>query len=388
MPSSDVVDELSEKLPAFAGAAGTVVFHTKDGSAFTAEQRTQISGLVASAQDLDTLTEAIDPFVTEVDRAQSAAKLADGTKQLDAARKQIADGQKQLNAARVEIDGAQAQLDMGKELAATYGLDTSQFAAHQAQIDAGRAEIDKQQKKLDSGRAELEANAVVLEQGQTLQDLAAGIQMVSDDKSVALVQVIFSETRLELTPESQDAVVEHFTSSAIDGVEVDFSADIVQGIPQVLGVGEAVGVAIAAVVLLVMLGSVVAASFPIVTAMVGVAVGVMSALAFSSTFEMASVTPVLGVMLGLAVGIDYSLFIVNRHRKQLLQGSEIHESIGFCWIHGGHCPCGAQHHWYPFPSIDGHGCCHLCRRCRLDCDHLDSRITRARWRSHRQQEDA
>ena len=328
MPSSDVVDELSEKLPAFAGAAGTVVFHTKDGSAFTAEQRTQISGLVASAQDLDTLTEAIDPFVTEVDRAQSAAKLADGTKQLDAARKQIADGQKQLNAARVEIDGAQAQLDMGKELAATYGLDTSQFAAHQAQIDAGRAEIDKQQKKLDSGRAELEANAVVLEQGQTLQDLAAGIQMVSDDKSVALVQVIFSETRLELTPESQDAVVEHFTSSAIDGVEVDFSADIVQGIPQVLGVGEAVGVAIAAVVLLVMLGSVVAASFPIVTAMVGVAVGVMSALAFSSTFEMASVTPVLGVMLGLAVGIDYSLFIVNRHRKQLLQGSEIHESIG------------------------------------------------------------
>ena len=43
---------------------------------------------------------------------------------------------------------------------------------------------------------------------------------------------------------------------------------------------------------------------------------------------MASVTPVLGVMLGLAVGIDYSLFILNRHRKQLLHGAEIHESIG------------------------------------------------------------
>lgn len=328
MPSSDVVDELSEKLPAFAGATGTVVFHTKDGSEFTVEQQAQISELVESAQELETLTEAIDPFATEADREKSAAALAEGTKQLNKAREQISDGQTKLNEGRAEVEAAQAQLDMGKELAATYGLDTSEFPAHQAQIDTGRAEIDKQQKVLDAGRAEVEANAVLLEQGQQLQDFAAGIQMVSEDGSAALVQVVFAETRLELTPESQDAVVEHFTASAIDGVAVDFSADIVQGIPQILGVGEAVGVAIAAIVLLVMLGSMIAASFPIVTALVGVAVGVLSTLAFSSTFEMASVTPVLGVMLGLAVGIDYSLFIVNRHRKQLLQGSEVHESIG------------------------------------------------------------
>ena len=43
---------------------------------------------------------------------------------------------------------------------------------------------------------------------------------------------------------------------------------------------------------------------------------------------MASVTPVLGVMLGLAVGIDYSLFILYRHRRQLLPGVDVHESIG------------------------------------------------------------
>ena len=43
---------------------------------------------------------------------------------------------------------------------------------------------------------------------------------------------------------------------------------------------------------------------------------------------MASVTPVLGVMLGLAVGIDYSLFIINRHRRQLRHGVELRESIG------------------------------------------------------------
>ncbi len=50
-------------------------------------------------------------------------------------------------------------------------------------------------------------------------------------------------------------------------------------------------------------------------------------MSLSGVVEMSSVTPVLGLMLGLAVGIDYSLFIVNRHRRQLKQGDELHESI-------------------------------------------------------------
>ena len=114
----------------------------------------------------------------------------------------------------------------------------------------------------------------------------------------------------------------------IDGVEIAFSTEIAQGVPQILGVGEIVGVAIAGIVLLVMLGSLLAASLPIVTAIVGVAIGVLGTLSLSGAIQMASVTPVLGVMLGLAVGIDYSLFIINRHRKQLREGAAVVESIG------------------------------------------------------------
>ena len=327
-PSSQVVDELSERLPDFAGASGTVVFHTKDGSAFTNEQREEISRVVGSASDIEYLTEVVDPFATETDRAKSAATLADAAKQIKKARKQINAGQKQLNAGRAELDAAQAQVTAGLELAAQYGVDASQLAAGQAQIDAGRAEIDKQQQAIDEGRAELEANALTVEQGKQLQSYSDGIRMVSADESAALSQIVFTQTRLELTPEAQEAVVDHFTATDIDGVEVDFSSDIVQGVPKILGVGEAVGVGIAAVVLLIMLGSALAASLPIVTALVGVGVGVLTTLSFSGMVEMASVTPILGVMLGLAVGIDYSLFIVNRHRKQLLQGSEVFESIG------------------------------------------------------------
>lgn len=327
-PSSQVVDELSERLPDFAGASGTVVFHTEDGTAFTSEQREEISRVVESAADIEYLTEVVDPFTTETDREESAATLADAAKEIKKARKQLDDGQKQLNAGRAELDAAQAQLTAGLELAAQYGVDASQLAAGQAQIDAGRAEIDKQQKVIDEGRAELEANALTVEQGKQLQSYSDGIRMVSADESAALSQIVFTQTRLELTPEAQEAVVDHFTATDIDGVNVDFSSDIVQGIPKILGVGEAVGVGIAAVVLLIMLGSALAASLPIVTALVGVGVGVLTTLSFSGMVEMASVTPILGVMLGLAVGIDYSLFIVNRHRKQLLQGSEVFESIG------------------------------------------------------------
>jgi len=78
----------------------------------------------------------------------------------------------------------------------------------------------------------------------------------------------------------------------------------------------------------VMMRAMLPALQPIVTSIIGVGVGVATAMAFSDAVEMSSVTPVLGVMLGLAVGIDYALFIINRHRKQLHSGMDVHESIG------------------------------------------------------------
>ncbi|WAC66193.1 MMPL family transporter [Agrococcus sp. SL85] len=154
------------------------------------------------------------------------------------------------------------------------------------------------------------------------------MRLVSEDGATALATISFDLTRLELPQESKDAVIAHVEATPIDGVEVAFSTDISQGVPEILGVGEAVGVALAAVVLVVVLGSLLAAALPIVTALLGVAIGAMAMLSFSGLVQMASVTPILGVMLGLAVGIDYALFIIYRHRKQLLRGMEPIDSIG------------------------------------------------------------
>ena len=314
--SSEVIDELQRELPEYSGAAGMVVFHTEDGGALTSTQREAISALVDDRTDLVDVSDVVDPFAAEQQRADQLAQLADGRTQLDTGRAQLDAGQQQLDAGQAQLDAARAQ-------AASAGAP----AAVIAQLDAQQQQFDAEQATLDANRSELEAQSAQLEAGAQLAELSDGIRVVSDDGSTAIVNVAFTQPRLELSDEAKRSVIDHFSSEEIPGVAVDFSTEIAQGVPQIVGVGEAVGVAIAAVVLVVMLGSLLAAAFPIVTALTGVAVGVLGALSLSGVVTMASVTPVLGVMLGLAVGIDYALFIVNRHRRQLLAGAEVHESI-------------------------------------------------------------
>lgn len=339
--SGKVIEELEQKLPDFSGAAGTVVYATEDGSPFTDSQRTAISELVASADGLEDVAGVVDPFDTEAQRAQQAAELADGRAEIEDGRTQIADGraqlesgQEQLDAGRAQLTDGQDQLDAGKAQAEAAGFPTAQLDAQQAMLDAQAAELEKQQAVIDDGLAELtkqetklEDGLAKLEPGAELMGFADGIRMVSEDGSTALVNVAFTEPRLDLSEEAKNGVIDHFESAPIEGLQLGFSTDIAQGVPQILGVGEVIGVLIAAVVLIIVLGSWLAATFPLVTAIAGVGIGSLATLAFSGVVQMASVTPIFGVMLGLAVGIDYALFIINRHRKQLLEGMPVRESI-------------------------------------------------------------
>ena len=200
------------------------------------------------------------------------------------------------------------------------------MAEKQHEIDDGWATIGEKQRQIDDAPAAIAANEQRLEAGATLLDLSSGIRLVSQDGSTALAAIMFAPPAISVPKETQDAVMAAF-GTPVPGVEVDFSSSIAAGIPSVIGGGELVGLVAAAIVLFMMLGTLVAAGLPIVTALVGVGIGALGALSLSGTVEMVSVTPVLGVMLGLAVGIDYALFIVNRHRRQLMDGYAVEESI-------------------------------------------------------------
>ncbi|GGN33964.1 MMPL family transporter [Streptomyces fuscichromogenes] len=150
---------------------------------------------------------------------------------------------------------------------------------------------------------------------------------VSADGKTALMQFQFDEQTYELPSGTVDSTVKAAEQRAArGGLEVLPSASMME-IPEIVGVGEIVGVAVAALVLLITLGSVVAAGLPLAIALVGVTVGVGGAFTLSTVFEIHSLAAVLALMLGLAVGIDYALFIVNRERRLILDdGLDAHEA--------------------------------------------------------------
>ena len=299
--TAQVSDRLAERLPVAAGGNGKIVFHTPGGEPLTDAQRTAITDLLKTTGELEGVASTTDPFAIE-------KQIADRRKEVEDGLKQVADGRAQINAAQEEINKAKAFWD---------GLD----AATKAKVEAGQTElIDKSQ--------ELQEGATKLAYGQQLLAMAAPIRTVSADGSTAVGQVRFTVPQLDVTPETKERLVEHVTKGLPAGVQVEFSNEITQGLPELVGIGEIIGLIIAAITLLVMLRTLIGAALPILSALTGVGIGVTASLALSGAVEMLSITPVLGVMLGLAVGIDYSLFILNRHRRQLIDGVELHESIG------------------------------------------------------------
>ncbi len=92
-------------------------------------------------------------------------------------------------------------------------------------------------------------------------------------------------------------------------------------------VSEVVGLLAAVVILLFTFGTFVAMGMPILTAVVGLAIGMGIITLLSHTLELPSSAPALATMIGLGVGIDYALFIVTRHRSQLAGGMEPRESV-------------------------------------------------------------
>jgi RND superfamily putative drug exporter len=94
------------------------------------------------------------------------------------------------------------------------------------------------------------------------------------------------------------------------------------------GLGEAIGLLVAALILFIAFGSVIATALPLGTAVLGLAIGVSSMSLIANVIDIPSWAPVLGAMVGLGVGIDYALFIVTRHRDYLARGLPVEESVG------------------------------------------------------------
>lgn len=143
---------------------------------------------------------------------------------------------------------------------------------------------------------------------------------IAPDGSLALVQVVYALPSPEVTDADRDALQATAQATRDAGWTVEFGGDAMQGIP-VTQATEGVGVVVAAIVLVVTFGSLIAAGLPLLTALIGVGIGMAGITALSGVVDLNANTPVLALMIGLAVGIDYALFIVSRHRSELENGA-------------------------------------------------------------------
>jgi putative drug exporter of the RND superfamily len=155
----------------------------------------------------------------------------------------------------------------------------------------------------------------------------AATRLVTDDGRFAVVQVQFDDNAQSVPVDDRAQIPARGDPAlAAAGLTAHYSVEITQD-TSLVGPGEVLGLTVALVVLVIMLGSLIAAGLPLLVALVGVGVGLAGAVAYTAFNDLHQMTPSLALMLGLAVGIDYALFIVNRHRGNILRGDDLRESI-------------------------------------------------------------
>jgi RND superfamily putative drug exporter len=150
---------------------------------------------------------------------------------------------------------------------------------------------------------------------------------ISPNGRVAIAEVLFAVQSPDLVAQTREFLAVAGDDSRQAGLEVEVGGDALQP-PVEQGLTELVGVAVAAVVLTITFGSLIAAGLPLLMAILGIGIGISLITAATGFIDMSAESSILAMMLGLAVAIDYSLFIVSRHRVELAKGKSLEESIG------------------------------------------------------------
>ncbi|MFV8189099.1 MMPL family transporter [Streptomyces sp. AF1B] len=150
---------------------------------------------------------------------------------------------------------------------------------------------------------------------------------VSKDGTIAYTSVKYKVSGMELKDASRDALEQAGKDARGAGLTVEIGGDALQTTPET-GATEVIGIAVAAVVLVITFGSLIAAGLPLLTALIGVGIGVSTITALAKALDLGSTTSTLAMMIGLAVGIDYALFIVSRYRAELAEGRAREEAAG------------------------------------------------------------
>lgn len=150
---------------------------------------------------------------------------------------------------------------------------------------------------------------------------------VSKSGTIAYAQVQMKDDIGSISDDTLRDVTAAVETSRNANLQIEVGGALINNAPgEIVGVGEVGGLVLALVVLVMTLGSLVAAGMPIVSALIGIGVSAAGLFSLSRVITINSTTPVLAIMLGLAVGIDYALFIINKYRHYAQTGLSLNDA--------------------------------------------------------------
>ncbi len=192
--------------------------------------------------------------------------------------------------------------------------------------DSGKLTDSKYSKAIDSSVSALKKTPHVTAAVSPLSD--AGANALSKDKQIGYISVALDVGQGSITEDEGNAVLDAANPAKKAGLQVAIGGYVGQELSKPdTGASDKIGILAAMVILLLVFGSAVAMGLPIVTAVLGLLCGLSVVTLLSHIADIPTTAPTLATMIGLAVGIDYSLFIVTKHRSQVAEGMEVHESI-------------------------------------------------------------
>ncbi|MFD9332013.1 MMPL family transporter [Streptomyces sp. NPDC060065] len=173
--------------------------------------------------------------------------------------------------------------------------------------------------------------------GQSTQSGQPNVGPITSDSKTAYITVRFDVQPSTLGDDYLTGVDTSVQPLRAAGVDVEYGGPLGElARPEADDrVSELIGFAVAIVVLLVGFGSVIAAGIPLLSALISVIGGLACLGLLASAFTFATVSPTLATMIGLGVGIDYALFLITRHRQNLMDGADPVQAAGRATATGG-----------------------------------------------------
>jgi uncharacterized membrane protein YdfJ with MMPL/SSD domain len=172
----------------------------------------------------------------------------------------------------------------------------------------------------------IQASLAQAAQGEDVEGVSDPFESgtISKDGTIGFADVIYPVVASDLSEEALDQLEASAEPAKAAGLQVEWSGGVVTTESE--AGSESTGLLIAFVVLAITLASLLTAGMPVITAVIGVLIGSTAITALTGVIEISETAPILALMLGLAVGIDYSLFILSRHRQNMGEGMSSHQA--------------------------------------------------------------